>query len=57
MPPWGGRDARLGNNPVIFAIPHGDTPVLVDVAIVNVLLWKVGKLCALRKRASGRRRL
>jgi 3-dehydro-L-gulonate 2-dehydrogenase len=33
MPPWGGRDARLGNNPVVLAIPHGDTPVLVDVAM------------------------
>lgn len=33
MPPWGGRDARLGNNPVVLAIPNGDAPVLVDVAM------------------------
>ena len=41
MPPWGGRDARLGNNPVVFAIPHGDKPVLVDVA---VSMFSYGKL-------------
>lgn len=33
MPAWGGREARLGNNPVVFAIPDGDKPVLVDVAM------------------------
>lgn len=41
MPPWGGRDARLGNNPVVFAIPHADTPVLVDVAMS---MFSYGKL-------------
>lgn len=41
MPPWGGRDAKLGNNPVVFAIPHGDTPVLVDVAMS---MFSYGKL-------------
>ena len=41
MPPWGGRDARLGNNPVTLAIPHGDTPVLVDVAMS---MFSYGKL-------------
>ncbi len=41
MPPWGGRDARLGNNPVVFAIPNGDTPVLVDVAMS---MFSYGKL-------------
>lgn len=41
MPPWGGRDARLGNNPVVFAIPGGDAPVLVDVAMS---MFSYGKL-------------
>ena len=41
MPPWGGREARLGNNPVVLAIPHGDTPVLVDVAMS---MFSYGKL-------------
>ena len=41
MPPWGGREARLGNNPVVLAIPHGGTPVLVDVAMS---MFSYGKL-------------
>lgn len=49
MPPWGGRDARLGNNPITLAIPHGDTPVLVDVAMS---MFSYGKLEAYKR--SGR---
>ena len=42
MPPWGGRDARLGNNPVVIAIPNGDdAPVLLDVAMS---MFSYGKL-------------
>ena len=41
MPPWGGKDAKLGNNPVVVAIPHGEVPVLVDVA---VSMFSYGKL-------------
>lgn len=41
MPPWGGRDARIGNNPVVFAIPHGDTPMLLDAAMS---MFSYGKL-------------
>ncbi len=33
MPPWGGRDARLGNNPTVVAIPNGEEPVLLDIAM------------------------
>lgn len=41
MPPWGGRDARLGNNPVVFAVPNGDQPALLDVAMS---MFSYGKL-------------
>ncbi len=41
MPPWGGREARLGNNPVVFAVPNGDAPVLLDVAMS---MFSYGKL-------------
>lgn len=41
MPPWGGRDARLGNNPVVFAVPNGDASVLLDVAMS---MFSYGKL-------------
>lgn len=34
MPPWGGREAFLGTNPLAFAAPTGDAlePVVVDMA-------------------------
>ncbi len=34
MPPWGGREAFLGTNPLAFAAPAGDgaEPVVVDMA-------------------------
>lgn len=41
MPPWGGRDARLGNNPVVFAVPGKNGPVLLDVAMS---MFSYGKL-------------
>ena len=41
MPPWGGREARLGNNPIVLAIPHKGAPVLVDVAMS---MFSYGKL-------------
>ena len=41
MPPWGGQDARVGNNPIVFAIPNGDEPVLLDIAMS---MFAYGKL-------------
>ncbi|AEV30337.1 malate/lactate dehydrogenase [Sphaerochaeta pleomorpha str. Grapes] len=41
MPPWGGLEAKLGNNPVVFAIPHADSPILVDIAMS---LFSYGKM-------------
>jgi 3-dehydro-L-gulonate 2-dehydrogenase len=41
MPPWGGKDAKLGNNPLVAGIPHGDIPVLLDVAMS---MYSYGKL-------------
>ena len=35
MPPWGAKDRRIGNNPLILAIPHGDMPVLMDGALAQ----------------------
>jgi LDH2 family malate/lactate/ureidoglycolate dehydrogenase len=38
MPPWGGREAFLGTNPLAFAAPAGDgaEPVVVDMATTVV---------------------
>ncbi len=33
MPAWGAKDCRIGNNPLVFAVPYGDKPVLVDAAM------------------------
>ncbi len=32
LPPWGGTEPRLGNNPLVIAIP-GPEPVLLDIAM------------------------
>jgi len=41
MPPWGGIDARLGNNPLIIAVPRKDGHVVLDMAISQ---YSIGKL-------------
>ena len=41
LPPWGSSEPRIGNNPVVFAIPYKDTPVIVDVAMS---MFSYGKL-------------
>jgi 3-dehydro-L-gulonate 2-dehydrogenase len=33
MPPWGGADARIGNNPLVFAFPRTQGHVVVDMAM------------------------
>ncbi|MBG0858927.1 MAG: 3-dehydro-L-gulonate 2-dehydrogenase [Bacteroidales bacterium] len=33
MPAWGAKDARLGNNPLVFAIPYGDKAIVLDFAM------------------------
>lgn len=44
MPAWGGKDAKVGNNPVVFAVPHKDEPVLLDVAMSMFSYGKLEKL-------------
>lgn len=41
MPPWGGKEAKLGNNPVVIALPNGESPLLLDVAMS---LFSYGKM-------------
>ena len=41
MPPWGGQDPKLGNNPIVFAVPNGDEPMLLDIAMS---MFSYGKL-------------
>jgi len=33
LPPWGATDPRLGNNPLIIAVPQADNHVVLDMAM------------------------
>jgi 3-dehydro-L-gulonate 2-dehydrogenase len=33
MPAWGAIDAKLGNNPLVFALPHNDEAIVLDMAM------------------------
>ena len=33
MPAWGGREANVGNNPIVVAVPHQPYPILLDMAM------------------------
>jgi len=41
MPPWGGIDARLGNNPLVIAVPRKGGHIVLDMAISQ---YSFGKL-------------
>ncbi|MEM9424570.1 MAG: Ldh family oxidoreductase, partial [Spirochaetota bacterium] len=43
MPPWGGKECKLGNNPFVMASPgvNGGPPILLDMAISQ---YAYGKL-------------
>ena len=41
MPPWGGRDSRIGNNPFIVAIPRSEGHVVLDMAISQFSFGKI----------------
>lgn len=41
MPPWGGRDSRIGNNPFIVAIPRAGGHVVLDMAISQFSFGKI----------------
>ncbi|MBS1597714.1 MAG: 3-dehydro-L-gulonate 2-dehydrogenase [Bacteroidetes bacterium] len=33
MPPWGGKEPRLGNNPLVIAVPHHEGHIVLDMAM------------------------
>ena len=35
MPAWGASDRRLGNNPLVMAVPHAEGHVVVDLAMAQ----------------------
>ncbi len=41
MPAWGSAVETIGNNPLVLAVPHGDAPVVLDMAMSQ---FSYGKL-------------
>jgi len=41
MPPWGGKESKLGNNPIVFAVPKEGGHVVLDMA---ASMFSYGKL-------------
>lgn len=47
VPPWGGIDAAIGNNPLVIAMPRTKGPVVLDIAMSQ---FSYGALESYRKR-------
>jgi 3-dehydro-L-gulonate 2-dehydrogenase len=47
MPPWGGRETKVGNNPFIISIPKEPYPFLLDMAMSQ---FSYGKMEVLEQR-------
>ena len=41
MPPWGGKEPRLGNNPLVIAVPRKEGHIVLDMAMTQ---FSYGKL-------------
>ena len=50
MPAWGGREAKVGNNPIVIAIPHQPYPILLDMAMSQFSYGKMEVLEQLGER-------
>lgn len=43
MPPWGSKQNKLGNNPIVFAVPHDKgEPIVLDIAMSQFSYGKMG---------------
>ena len=41
MAPYGGRETRLGNNPLVVAVPRVDGPIVLDMAMTQFAFGKL----------------
>ncbi|MEN3322327.1 3-dehydro-L-gulonate 2-dehydrogenase [Mariniflexile soesokkakense] len=41
MPPWGGKDSRIGNNPLVISIPREQGHVVLDMSISQFAFGKI----------------
>ena len=46
MPAWGGKDNRLGNNPLIIAVPNGERGIILDLAMSQFSYGKMEDLAS-----------
>ncbi|WP_339924754.1 3-dehydro-L-gulonate 2-dehydrogenase [uncultured Cyclobacterium sp.] len=46
MPAWGGKEPKLGNNPLVIALPYLDKAVVLDTAMTQ---YSYGKMAIYRK--------
>ena len=46
LPAWGAQDPRLGNNPLVLGVPHGEEAVVLDMALSQ---FSYGKLEAMAR--------
>jgi 3-dehydro-L-gulonate 2-dehydrogenase len=47
LPPWGASDPRVGNNPLVIAVPRANDPVVLDMAMSQ---FSYGALASYRMR-------
>lgn len=41
MPPWGGKDSRIGNNPFVVSIPRKEGHIILDMSISQFAFGKI----------------
>ena len=41
MPPWGGKESRIGNNPFVVSIPRAEGHVVLDMALSQFSFGKI----------------
>lgn len=42
MPPWGAKTNKLGNNPIVLAVPRSEGPIVLDIAMSQFSYGKMG---------------
>jgi len=47
LPPWGAEEPRIGNNPLVIAVPRADGHIVLDMALSQ---FSYGALASYRKR-------
>ena len=52
MPAWGGDERKIGNNPLVLAVPRSKGPVVLDIAMSQFSFGKLGALTRAGKKTS-----